>query len=189
MKHLATTVGVDLRFLVVLCTSIAPTATLAAQAVAVGIGGGALIPAGDYGANDKVGWHVLGMAEVRPSTLPVSVRVDAMYSRTAHQGGVGGDSKLNGVMGDLVWQPRLPGVLGRLYLLGGVGLYHVSVDVTGFSSASATKVAFSAGVGVLAATRGTRIFWEARFTSVGTGGSATSFVFIPISAGVSFGLK
>jgi len=80
-----------------------------------------------------------------------------------------------------VLRPEFAAALGRLY--------HVSVDVTGFSTASETKVAFSAGVGVLAATRGTRIFWEARFTSVGTGGSATSFVFIPISAGVSFGLK
>src|SRR5205823_5903493 len=79
--------------LVVMCTAVAPTATLTAQRVVVGIGGGALIPAGDYGANDKVGWHVLGLAEVRPSALPVSLRVDATHSRTTHQGGGGGDRK------------------------------------------------------------------------------------------------
>ena len=72
-------------------------------------------------------------------------------------------------------------------MVGGVGLYHVRVDVTGFSSTSETKVAFNGGVGVLAATRATRVFWEARFINVRTGGGATSF--IPISAGVSFGLN
>jgi len=173
--------------LVVMCTAVAPTATLTAQRVVVGIGGGALIPAGDYGANDKVGWHVLGLAEVRPSALPVSLRVDATHSRTTHQGGVGGASKLDGVTGDLVRYGRLPRALGGFYLVGGVGLYHVRVDVTGFSSAFETKVAFNGGVGVLAATRAARMFWEARFISVRTSGGTTSF--IPISAGVSFGLN
>ena len=72
-------------------------------------------------------------------------------------------------------------------MVGGVGLYHVRVDVTGFSPAFETKVAFNGGVGVLAATRAARMFWEARFISLRTSGGTTSF--IPISAGVSFGLN
>ena len=92
-----------------------------------------------------------------------------------------------GVTGDLVRYGRLPRALGGFYLVGGVGLYHVRVDVTSFSSAFETKVAFNGGVGVLAATRAARMFWEARFISVRTSGGTTSF--IPISAGVSFGLN
>ena len=178
---------IPLGALVVLCTSVAPTATLTAQTVVVGIGGGALIPAGDYGANDKVGWHVLGMAEVRPSALPFSLRLEATYSRSTHRGDVGGASKLDGVTADLVWHVRLPRVPGRFYLVGGVGLYDVRVDVTGFSSASQTKVAFGGGVGWCAGTGATKMFGEARFISARTSGGASSF--IPISAGVSFGLK
>jgi hypothetical protein len=178
---------IPFRALVLVVASVPGAETLQAQHVHVSIGGGVIIPMSAYGANDDVGWHVLGRGEASLPVSRMSIRVAALYGETTHKGGVAGASRLGGASGDLVWHPPLPRVLPRLDLLGGIGFYHVTVDATGLGSLSESKVAFDGGVGLSAGLRNATFFGEARFISVRTSGDATSF--IPISVGVSFSLR
>jgi hypothetical protein len=171
---------------VVAAMSAAGAATLQAQSAQLGLGGGIIIPSGDYGTADKAGWHGLAMVEFSLPASPASIRFDAMYGQTSHNNNVGGNTKLAGGTADLVWHAGLPKAPARFYLLGGLGYYNVKVDVTGVGSASASKFAFDLGAGVSAGMGSAKFFGEARFISVRTSGSATNF--IPISVGVLFGL-
>ncbi len=166
--------------------SAAGAARLQAQSAQLGLGGGVLVPTGDYASADKTGWHGLGQLEVSLPASPASIRIDAMYGQTSHKSTLGGTTKLFGSTADLVWHAGLPKAPARFYLLGGLGFYNVKVDVPGFGSTSQSKVAFDLGAGVSAGMGGATFFGEARFISVSTTGSATSF--IPLSVGLLFGL-
>lgn len=171
--------------LVVAAASAAGTTTLNAQSAQLGLGGGVIIPTGDYGTADKSGWHGLGLVEISVPLSPVSVRVDAMYGQTSHKN-ISGNTKLAGSTADVVWHAGLPKAPARFYLLGGLGFYNVKVEVPGFVTASESKVAFDLGAGVSAGMGSAKFFGEARFISVRTSGGATNF--IPLSVGVLFGL-
>jgi opacity protein-like surface antigen len=165
---------------------------LAAQKVRYGLGGGLLLPMGDYKTADNAGWLASGdvtywLAAAKGASGSVGIRADVSYSQTSRKGGTGGNTKVAGGLAEVVYSLGRPADPTRVYLLGGVGLYNVKIDVTGFGSASETKVGFGAGAGVAfkAGTGSTRLFVEGRYTSVSTSGSSTSF--IPIKAGVRFG--
>jgi hypothetical protein len=174
-----------LNALVVAAVSAAGAATLQAQSAQLGLGGGVIIPIGDFGTADKLGWHGLGMVEFSLPASPAAIRIDAMYGQTSHKS-AGGNTKLVGGTADLVWHMGPSKAPARLYLLGGLGYYNVKVDVTGLGSVSESKFAFDLGAGVSAGMGGAKFFGEARFISVRTSGGATNF--IPISVGVLFGL-
>lgn len=175
-----------LNALVVGAVSAVGAATLQAQGAQLGLGGGVIVPTGDYSTADKAGWHGLGMVVIDLPASPVSVRLDAMYGQTSHKTTLGGTTKLAGGTADLVWHQGLPKAPARFYLLGGLGFYNVKVDVPGFASASESKFALDLGAGVSAGMGSAKFFGEARFTSVQTSGGATTF--FPISVGVLFGL-
>ena len=66
-------------FLVVCCMALAGIAAAQAPSVRFGLGGGAIIPVGDYNKADKIGWHGLGMVQFGLPALPVEIRVDGLY--------------------------------------------------------------------------------------------------------------
>jgi hypothetical protein len=175
-----------LNALVVAAVSAAGAAPLQAQSAQLGLGGGVIIPSGDYSTADKAGWHGLGMVEFSLPASPASIRIDAMYGQTSHNNNVGGNTKVAGGTADLVWHAGVPKAPARFYVLGGLGFYNVKVDVTGIGSASESKFTFDLGAGVSAGMGGAKFFGEARFISVRTSGGATNF--IPLSVGVLFGL-
>lgn len=171
--------------LVVAAVSAGGAARLHAQGTQLGLGGGVIIPTGDYATADKLGWHGLGLVEFGLPASPASIRLDAMYGQTSHKN-ASGNTKLAGGTADLVWHAGPSTAPARLYLLGGIGYYNVKVDVTVLGSASESKFAFDFGAGVSTGIGSTKFFGEARFISVRTSGGATNF--IPITAGVMFGI-
>lgn len=157
---------------------------LPAQAqVRFGVGGGLLMPMGDYGTADKMGF-VAGAGIIIPvGTAPVGVRVEGSYSQTSHDG-IGGKSKIMGGMASLIYSFTGAGSVTP-YVLAGLGYYNVKVDVTGFGSADESKVGFGGGGGIRFPMGSASLFAEARYMNISTTGGSTTFV--PIIVGVSFG--
>src|SRR5256885_5636717 len=173
--------------LAVCCTAVAGLAAAQAPSVHVGLGGGATAPVGDYKDADKIGWHGLGMVQLALPALPLEIRVDGLYGRTTHKDisgtAVPGSTKLYGGLANVVYSIG-PDVMMRPYVLGGIGIYHVTVDVPG-TTGDETRFAFGVGGGVSVGAGRARLFVEGRFVSVRESGGSTSFV--PITAGVTFG--
>src|SRR2546428_1541839 len=140
-------------FLAVCYTALAGIAAAQAPSVRFGLGGGAIVPVGDYEIADKIGWHRLGMVQLGLPAVPVEIRVDGLYGRTTHKATSGipvpGSTKLYGGPAHLVYNVG-PKMIARPYVLGGVGLYHVTVDVPG-NTGDETKFAFCVGGGVAVA--------------------------------------
>lgn len=176
---------VPLGLLILALGSLTAASKLHAQNARFGLGGGAVLPLGDYGTADKTGWHLLGLGEFDLPASPVSIRIDAMYGQTSHDG-VGGKTKLGGGTANVVWNVGPSTLPARVYLLGGIGTYNVKIE-TGFGSPSETKFAFDGGGGVSIKAGSASAFAEVRFISVLTSGSANNFV--PITGGVSFSLR
>src|SRR3989454_8531120 len=171
----------------VCCTALAGIAAAQAPSVHFGLGGGATAPVGDYKDADKIGWHGLGMVQLALPALPLEIRVDGLYGHTTHKDmsgvAVPGSTKLYGGLANVVYSIG-PKVIARPYVLGGIGVYHVKVDVPG-TTADETKFAFGVGGGVSVGAGPARFFVEGRFVSVRGSGGSTSFV--PVTAGVTFG--
>ena len=178
-----------LSLLAVCCTAVAGIAAAQTPSARFGLGGGVIIPVGNYKDADKIGWHGLGMAQFGLPGSPVDIRVDAVYGQTTHKDigttPVPGNTKLYGGLASVVYNVGPKALMARAYVLGGVGVYHLKQDLGGGLTGDATKFAFGGGGGVsfsLAAVHG---FVEARWVSVRTTGSALSF--FPVSAGLMFG--
>lgn len=165
----------------------------AQQGFRVGVGGGLLLPMGDYkDANvwgDKSGF-LLGVDGTYWLTGDqIGIRLDASYSQTSEKSGVfPHKTKMLGGMGELVYAFMTPADQLRPYLFGGVGVYNVKASVTG-ADTSETKVGFGGGAGLAlkVGTGSTRIFVEGRYMSVKV--FDTTLPSIGIKAGVRFGTK
>ncbi|HKV70220.1 MAG TPA: outer membrane beta-barrel protein [Gemmatimonadales bacterium] len=147
----------------------------------ISLGGGLLMPMGTYSDNDKMGF--IGQAGVGFPVGPVGIRVEGDYGQTSHKNGVGGNTKVIGGMASVVYHFKTPAGV-KPYVLGGLGMYNVKVDVTGFGSASETKIAFGGGAGLELKMTGASLYLEARYMNVTTTGGSTAF--IPITVGVRF---
>ena len=172
--------------LVVLLASACAGSLTAQQGVRFGVGGGLVIPLGDYKDADKVGFLAGADATLWFPTAPVGVRVEGDFSQTSHKNGFGGHSTLYSGLAELVYALGPKAAPVRPYLVGGVGYMHGEVEFTGFGSASQSRVAFGAGAGLAftIGTGGTRAFVEARWQSFQ---SDPSLKMIPIRAGFRFG--
>jgi len=144
-----------------------------------GLGVGATLPMGNYGDVDKLGVNLLGVLQFSlAATTPVHLRVDGIYSSTAHDGVSGSTSILGGNV-SLLYHFGAPAAPARPYVLGGLGFYNV--DAFGSSE---TKIGFGLGGGVLFGLGGFNAFAEARYLSVSSGPSLT---FVPLTVGLMFG--
>jgi hypothetical protein len=155
-----------------------------AQGITFGVGAGATIPTGKFKDAVKTGWH--GLANIGynlPSGL--GVRGDFMYAQNSFKSSVAsGKTKLAGGLGNVSYTFPSASTI-HPYVLGSVGFFNAKSDVPG--SSSETKIAFGGGAGVkFKAGTDASIFVEGRFISVSTSGNKTNF--IPVTAGVSFGL-
>jgi hypothetical protein len=169
--------------------SIAGAGSLSAQGVRFGIGGGLVMPTGDYKTADKMGWLVGADATYWLMGAPVGIRIEGQYSQTSHKNGVDGNSKIIGGMGDVVYAFGTDKAQVRPYILGGIGLFNVKVTSPSFGvDTSVTKVGFGGGAGLAfkMGAGGTRFFVEGKFVSVSTGGGSNT-TFLPIRAGFRFG--
>jgi hypothetical protein len=145
-----------------------------------GLGLGATLPMGAYGDGDKLGYNLIGVLQLPLAHSPVHLRIDGLYSQTAHEGIDGSTDLLGGTVSALYHLgDRISST--RPYILGGLGFFNVDPGVGG----SETKIAFGFGGGALFSLAGFNAFAEARYVSVQTSGSSVSF--IPVSVGLMFG--
>lgn len=160
------------------------SASVAQSKVAFGVGGGLLMPMGDYGDVDNMGFTFGGGASIGLGSAPVRLRVEGSYGTSSHDG-VGGKTKILGGMVSVVYPFQTAGQI-KPYVLAGLGYYNVDVSVTGFGSADESKLGFGGGAGVMFPMSSVELFVEARFMSIATDERTT---FLPIIAGVRFGGK
>jgi hypothetical protein len=144
-----------------------------------GLGLGATFPTGNYGSVDKMGLNLLGVFETPLANSPLYLRVDGLYSSTAHDGASGNTSILGGTA-NVLYHFTAPNAQARPYALAGLGIYNVDPG-----TGSQTKLGIGFGGGVTFNLAGFNAFAEARYLSVQTSGSSTNF--IPISVGLMFG--
>jgi hypothetical protein len=163
--------------------SIAVSSPAAAQRPRLSLGVGGVMPSGDYGTIDNFGWNLIGALEVGLPKSPLGIRGDFLYGQTTHQSGflLTGSTTLSGVSADAVYHIGAPMVPVRLYLLAGVGYYHVAVD-----GSSETKPSYNAGTGISLGVGPMKVFGEARYISVLTSNSALNF--FPVNVGFTFGM-
>ena len=156
-----------------------------AQSFTFGVGGGLTVPTGDFNTAAKLGWHALGQLGYGLSS-GLGLRADFLYGQNKLDG-VSGKTKLTGGLGNVSYDFKTAGGV-QPYIIGGLGLVQVKVDVSGFGSASETKFAFAGGGGLkFKAGSDSHFYVESRYVSVQTSGSSTGF--IPLSVGISFGTK
>lgn len=144
-----------------------------------GLGLGATLPTSDYGTADKMGINILGVFESPLAHSPFYLRLDGLYSSTAHKTGSGNTSLLGATVSAL-YHFSAPKATARPYVLGGLGIYNAD-----FGPSSETKIAYGFGGGVTFELASFNAFAEARYMSVQTSG--TSLKFIPITVGLMFG--
>lgn len=146
-----------------------------------GLGLGATLPMGDYGDFDKMGVNILGVFETPLANSPLYLRVDGLYSSTAHDGtGASGSTSILGGTASALYHFSAPAATARPYALAGLGIYNVDPG-----AGSETKIGIGVGGGVTFNLAGFNAFAEARYLSVQTSGSSTTFV--PLTVGLLFG--
>ena len=167
---------------VALCAAVPVRAQLIArtEGFRFGLGLGATMPMGDYGKADKMGINILGVFETPLGQSPFYLRLDGLYSTTAHDG-VSGNTSILGATASALYHFSAPQATARPYVLGGLGIYNVDPGV----ASSETKIGFGLGGGVTFDLGGLNAFAEARYMSIQTSGSSVTLV--PITVGLMFG--
>lgn len=166
---------------------LAGVGSLSAQGFRLGIGGGVLLPTGDYGKADKLGWLAGADATYWLLGAPIGIRADVQYSQTSEKSGVAAHtSKIIGGLAEAVYAFGQKKDQIRPYIMGGIGYYNVKFDPAVGSSVSESKIGFGGGAGLaFKLGLGTRFFVDGKFVSVATTGGSTTF--FPIRAGFRFG--
>jgi hypothetical protein len=150
-----------------------------------GVSAGLLMPMGDYGDFDKMGFVAgAGVTKWLPAGN-IGVRADLSYSQTSHDV-EDGNTKLIGGLASVVYALQPASAPARVMLTGGLGYYNVKIDEAG-DTFSESKIGFGVGAAVAfkLGTGSTRAVVGTRFTSVSTSGS--SITFLPITVGLTFG--
>jgi len=157
-----------------------------AQGVRYGVSAGVLLPIGNYGDADKMGFVGGAGATYWLAGQPIGIRGDVSYSSTSHDGvGATGSTKILGGMASVVYALNPASAPARILLSGGVGFYNMDF---GGGVAKQTKIGFGGGAAVAfkMGTGSTRLVVGTRYTSVSTDGTSR-LNFLPITVGLSFG--
>ena len=142
----------------------------------LGIGGGISIPAGGIAKNRQPGFNLDGMAEFRVPSEPLGLRGEVLYQYFGVDKNALNASSANTVafLVDVVYHS--PGSQAHPYLIGGMGLYHISDQ--------GNSAGFNGGVGLTIPLQGVGAYAEARVHFALAQGP--SFVTVPITFGVTF---
>jgi len=192
---------------VVVAALVAP-ATAAAQGLRpqFGVAAGVALPTGDYhaaasGDGFNSAWEGMALVALKLARWPVGLRADVTYGtngandqlKAALTSSFGQPSdektKLLGGNVDLTF-PFGSAARVQPYLLGGIGVYHITISVTSGGSAadnSGTKFAWNLGGGVAYRVRGAALFVEARSLNVAALAGFPRTTLLPITAGVRLG--
>ncbi len=172
-----------LTMLAVALCMIAARPAMAQGHLRYGVQAGLLMPIGDYGDLDKMGFvGGVGATYWLPGTGNIGVRGDLSYSQTSHDV-IDGNTKIIGGMASFVYALMPASSPARVLLTAGVGYYNLKESST---SSSDSKVGFGGGLAVAfkMGTGSTRLVVGTRYTSVSTDPKMN---FLPITVGLSFG--
>ena len=152
----------------------------------LGISGGASFPVGEGSDGVDMGFNVTGHLAVQPSVSPVGLRFDLGYNRWAVDGFDANVRTISGTANAMFMLPASSGSSIRPYISGGLGLYNsgVSGDDVPDNTDSETDFGLNGGVGIDFGLSGLATFVEARYHTIFTEGSRTSF--IPVVFGIRF---
>jgi hypothetical protein len=164
--------------------------TMSSSGRPIKLGGmlGASLPLGDFGDVAEMGFHIGALGEFSRPTWPLLLRGEVTYHRHGAKDFDGNASVLSFVP-NLIFPIGDPASTARPYIIGGVGLYRLSVDldldIPGVDdSQSDTNAGINVGGGFTFNLSGFETFIEARFHSVFSEDSNTNF--IPLSFGFKF---
>jgi hypothetical protein len=152
----------------------APTQTMPVPIL--GIGGGISIPAGGVAKDRQPGFNVDAMAEFRTPSEPLGLRGEVLYQYFGRDESVVNSTSANtvGFLVNVVY--HAPKSQVRPYLIGGMGLYHISDH--------GNSAGFNVGTGLTIPLTGMGAYAEARMHFALAQGP--SFVTIPITFGITF---
>jgi hypothetical protein len=141
----------------------------------IGIGGGISVPAGGIAKNRQPGFNLDAMVEFRTPSEPLGLRGEVLYQYFGKdQNAVTSDANAVGFLVNVVY--HAPKSQVRPYLIGGMGLYHISDQ--------GNSAGFNVGTGLTIPLTGMGAYAEARLHFALAQGA--SFVTIPITFGISF---
>jgi hypothetical protein len=164
--------------------------TLHAQEVTVSVGGGAALPVSYLNSGTNTGVHGMAAVSVEPAAIPVSIRIDGMYSRFGLSGsGVDGHLRVFQGTANAVYRfPAAEATAIRPYLIGGIGVYNyktITEPSEIFRDDADTDLGINGGAGVDVVAGALGVFVEARYHNVMAEGENAEFV--PITVGVRLG--
>ena len=156
---------------------------------------GASVPMGDFGDGADLGFHLGGLIEYKPASLPMSLRGELTYHRNGLKddffgsdfGSIDGNFSQIDFVGNAVMPFGDAASTARPYVIGGLGLYRLkaSAEYEGIDiSDTQTKFGLNFGAGLTFNLSGFETFVETRFHSVFAEDSNMNF--IPLSFGFKF---
>jgi hypothetical protein len=142
----------------------------------IGIGGGISLPAGGIAKNRQAGFNLDAMAEFRTPSEPLGLRGEVLYQYFGKDQNAVNATSANtlGLLVNVVY--HAPKSQVRPYLIGGMGLYHISDN--------GNSAGFNVGTGLTIPLTGMGAYAEARVHFALSQGP--SFVTIPITFGITF---
>ena len=161
--------------LLLLVPVIALPASVAAQGLQFGLGGGASMPTGDLGTVAEFGWHAAGSLSLTHFMQPAGFRLEGAYHQFSAE--TGGHVNQASLTGNLMY--RLPSAGWSLapYVITGLGAYRTSCSP---SCGSNTQFGWNAGLGARLYLLRMQSFLEARYQSSG------SIHYFPVTLGIQF---
>lgn len=168
---------------VVAFTAVASTAH-AQSPVHFGVSAGASMPTGDFGDAADMGYNVAGLVELSLPAAPVSFRGELGYNSWGFKSSVADGESVSALSGavNAVYAFPMPAAPVKPYVIGGLGMYHLSTSISGVSAEN--KFGFNAGAGLKFNLGTINALAEVRYTHIATEGSSTSY--LPISFGILF---
>ena len=173
-----------LSILVALLAVISSSRRLSAQAAGaqtmpipiIGIGGGISIPAGGIAKDREPGFNLSALAEFRTPSEPLGLRGEMLYQYFGRDVNAANSTSANTIALTVNVVYHAPKSQVRPYLIGGMGLYHVSDN--------GNNAGFNVGTGLTIPLTGVGAYAEARLHFAMTQGP--SFVTVPITFGITF---
>lgn len=137
---------------------------------------GVSFPTGALSHAHASGFNLMGTAEYQAPGQVMGLRGEVFYEHFAAKAQAPGARSVQTTAAIINAVYHVQGSSFHPYLIGGMGLYHVSDN--------GTRPGFNGGVGIQIPLTGMTAYFEARLHKVLTDG--TSYVSIPISFGLSF---
>lgn len=141
-----------------------------------GLGGGISVPVGGVAKDRLPGFNLVGLAEFRTPSEPLGIRAEALYQYFGAKENSAGVENSNTFAALINVVYHAPQSQVRPYVIGGMGLYHISDH--------GNNAGLNAGAGVTIPLANMGAYAEVRVHTALTQGP--SYVTVPITFGLTF---